>query len=297
MRTLILSLVLLLSCHLVDTQKGDTFYPSLKLKSVHQLIMTDTLNFDFSGIVQKDDSIFVVADKPWNTYIYSIAFNQDGWFVDAQRAITSTEKFDLEAIDFSDGNFYLANEYTGSVNLLVPGATEIQPIPINFDAHGLAPGTWKNAGWEGLAIDATKKTMYLTKERQPRFIIAVDMATWTIKEQFDIPQTESNDFSDAKFHKGHLYLLERNGNYVTKINPKTKKVLAKYHYRHIASHPKGKLYEPEKYGMAEALLLTENEIWIGIDNNGLDVSDYAQQAYRLKAKAPAILKFERPKDF
>lgn len=297
MRTLILGLAFLLSCHIADSQKDNGPYPTLKLRSVHQLIMTDTLNFDFSGIVQKDDSIFVVADKPWNTYIYSIAFNEEGWYINTKRTIASQEKFDLEAVDFSDGNFYLANEYTGSVNILTPEATDTKLLPINFEDHSLRPNTWKNAGWEGLAIDAKNKIMYLTKERQPRFILAVDMTNWMIKEQYDIPQTESNDFSDAKFQKGHLYLLERNGNYITKINPKTKEVVSKYHYRHVASHPKGKLYEPGKYGMAEALLLTDNEIWVGMDNNGLDVSNYAQEAFKLKAKAPAILKFERPKGF
>lgn len=297
MRILILCLAIQLSCGLVNSQKKEFAYTALNLKSVHQLLFTDSLNFDFSGIVLVDDSVYVIADKPWNTFIYSIAFNNQGWYINHQQVITSHERFDLEAIDYSNGVFYLANEKTGSINRVLRGETEIKTLPINFDEKELNPHQWKNAGWEGLTVDAENKIMYLTKEREPRIIVTVDMKTWKIKELFDIPQTESNDFADAKFQNGYLYLLERNGNFVTKVNPYTKAVVSKYHYKHIASHPAGKLYEPEKYGMAEALLLTENEIWIGIDNNGLNVSSHAEKTYQMKANAPAILKFERPKGF
>ena len=139
--------------------------------------------------------------------------------------------------------------------------------------------------------------MYLTKERQPRDIISVDMNTWKIIDRFDIPQNESNDFSDAKYENGHLYILERNGNYISKINIDSKEVVEKYHYKHVASHPEGKLFEPSKYGMAEALLLLDDEIWIGLDNNGLFVSQFAKETYQLKGNEPIILKFKRPKGF
>ncbi|MEO9964637.1 MAG: SdiA-regulated domain-containing protein [Reichenbachiella sp.] len=297
MRLIILSLVFILSCKSGNSEKGGKTYQALNLQSVHQFISTDSLNFDFSGIVQKDDSIYVVADKPWNTFIYSIEFDDQGWYVNHKRQIISQQRFDLEAIDFCEGKFFLANEYTGSVYMLNPGEINLQELDINFEEHNLNPGSWKNAGWEGLAIDSQNEIMYLTKERQPRIIIAVDMKSWKIQDQFNIPQTESNDFADAKFENGYLYLLERNGNYITKINPTTKEVITKYHYRHIASHPDGKLYEPEKYGMAEALLLTEQEIWVGLDNNGLEVSNHARKVYQLKSKEPVLLKFERPENF
>lgn len=297
MRTLTLSLTLFLSCGWGNYQKDKNPHLELKLISVHQLIKSDTLNFDFSGIAQKGDSIFVVADKPWNTFLYTIRFDENGWYADSSRTISSTERFDLEAIDHCDDYFYLANEFTGSINQLAPGATELKPLPINFQDFQLTPNTWGNAGWEGLAIDCDNQIMYLTKERQPRDIITVDMKNWTILDQFDIPQTESNDFSDAKYENGHLYLLERNGNYITKIDASTKNVIQKFHYKNVASHPNGKLYEPEKYGMAEALLLLENEIWIGLDNNGLNASDHARNTYNMTGNAPSILKFERPKGF
>ncbi|SMD33043.1 SdiA-regulated [Reichenbachiella faecimaris] len=297
MRTLILGLVLVLSCQWVSSPPHKNSYQELKLISVHQMIKSDTLNFDFSGITMQNDSIFIVADKPWNTFLYTLSFDNDGWYAIDSKVIASPERLDLEAIDHCDRIFYLANEYTGSISSLGPASSDLQTLSINFSDHQLRPDTWKNAGWEGLAIDCENQIMYLVKERQPRNIITVAMNTWKIIDQFDIPQTESNDFSDAKFENEHLYLLERNGNYVTKVNATTKKVVQKYHYKHVASHSNGKLYEPEKYGMAEALLLLENEIWIGLDNNGLGASHHAENMYQMKGTAPAILKFERPKGF
>ncbi|MEP2024872.1 MAG: SdiA-regulated domain-containing protein [Reichenbachiella sp.] len=297
MKTLTLGLVLLLSYRWAFNPKEENSYSELKLISVHQMIKSDTLNFDFSGITKKNDTIFIVADKPWNTYLYVPIFSDNSWTANEVRSITTPERLDLEAIDHCDGSMYLANEYTGTINVLKPNSNTLEIIPINFEDFKLYPETWKNAGWEGLAIDCDQQIMYLVKERQPRNIIAVDMNNWKIVDQFDIPQTESNDFSDAKFENGHLYMLERNGNYVTKVNTTTKQVVQKFHYKHVASHANGKLYEPEKYGMAEALLLHENEIWIGLDNNGLDASDHAKSTYQMKGNAPVILKFSRPKDF
>ncbi|MEP3389621.1 MAG: SdiA-regulated domain-containing protein [Reichenbachiella sp.] len=297
MRILTFSLVLLLSCHWINTPKAKNGHPKLELLSVHQLEKNDTLNFDFSGITQVGNSIYAVADKPWNTYLYSIMFTENSWSVDSARKILSSERLDLEAIDHCDGNFYLANEFTGSINLLQSKSDNLVQLSINFEDYQLKPETWKNAGWEGLTIDCENQVMYLVKERQPRNIIRVDMKNWQILEQFDIPQHDSNDFSDVKFQNGFLYLLERNGNFVTKVDIKQKKVLQKYHYKHIASHPNGKLYAREKYGMAEALLLLNDEIWIGLDNNGHEVSDHAIKTYQMRGNSPVILKFKRPKDF
>lgn len=296
MKTITLGLTLLLSCGLGIFQNHNGS-PELQLIAIHQLSKSDTLNFDFSGIVNLGEKIIAIADKPWNTFLYSISIDDKYWYADSAFTISSTERLDLEAIDYCDDKFYLANEYTGSISKIEPGSNQLSILPINFEENQLAPHTWKNAGWEGLAIDCPNQMMYIVKERQPRNIISVDMNTWTITDQFDIPQTESNDFSDTKYQNGHLYLLERNGNYITKLNLATKQVVQKYHYKHIASHPNGKLFEPEKYGMAEALLLLKDEIWIGLDNNGLEVSDHAKKTYGLSGNTPVILKFERPKGF
>ena len=49
--------------------------------------------------------------------------------------------------------------------------------------------------------------------------------------------------------------------------------------------------------MAEALLLTKDEIWIGLDNNGDEVTEHAKKTYQLQGREPVILKFKRPEGF
>ena len=118
-------------------------YQPLNLIAVYQLEPLDTLSFDFSGIVQKDDSIFVIADKPWNSYIYHINFTADSWHITDKKAIFANEELDLEAIDYCDQAYYLTNEFAGSIYVLRNNSVE--SINIDFSTLGYKPKTWGNA--------------------------------------------------------------------------------------------------------------------------------------------------------
>jgi hypothetical protein len=105
------------------------------------------------------------------------------------------------------------------------------------------------------------------------------------------------DISDLKFESGFLYILERNQNLITKMDVSKMQVVNKVSYKETCSHPEGKFYKGTPYGMAEALLLTPDEIWLGLDNNGLYFSDFATSTYGLTGNRPIILKFKRPEGF
>lgn len=298
MRTVLLTYCLLISKLLM----AQSSYEQLEMISMHQLEKEDTLRFDLSGIVEVDDRYFVISDKVWNRYIYEISIKEGSFSIIESFPFAAKFRLDLEAIDYSDGEFYIANEKNGGIyrlnkDELFAGKGQLELIDIPFEDRQLKQTEWGNAGWEGLAINGENQVLYLVKERQPRFILPYDNKTNQLLPEFDIPNTESNDFSDAKFENGFLYLLERNGNYVTKVDPITGKVIDKKYYGHICSHPDGKLFEPEKYGMAEALLLKQNEIWIGLDNNGIQASTHATNTYQIKGNNPVIIKFKRPKGF
>jgi hypothetical protein len=294
MNKFIISAIILLSGELTLSRCNSEYEP-LEMVAYGQLERFDTLNFDLSGIVKHDDTIYVVADKPWNSFLYQIEFDVDKWKILKHRRVTNFERLDLEAIDVCNNIYYLTNEFTGSVYQMRNDT--LTTLNIDFESIDQTPANWENAGLEAIAVDCENKRMYLVKERQPRLIFTVDMNSWKVIDQFDIPQTESIDFSDAKFDNGHLYVLERGGNYVTKINPETHEVVDKYHYKKEASFEQGKLYGPTKYGMGEALLITNNEIWIGWDNNGQTVTDHAKSTYGMKKNMPVIFKFKRPKGF
>ncbi|MGL1886067.1 MAG: SdiA-regulated domain-containing protein [Reichenbachiella sp.] len=272
-------------------------HSELELKELVQMTRMDDRQFDLSGIVEVDGKHYVIADKTWNHFIYEIAFTDTSFFVKNSIPITVDDKLDLEAIDYCAPNFYLSNECVGKHYQVSKEGGQLTSIDIDYSTNSHHPATWENAGWEGLAIDCENNIAYTLKERQPRIIFKIDLNTLEILDEFNIPETESNDFADAKFEKGFLYVLERNGNFITKIDIANKKVVDKVYYTHIASHPKGKLYSDEKYGMAEALLLKEDEIWIGLDNNDHEASQYGQDSFGIKGKGPVIIKFKRPKEF
>jgi DNA-binding beta-propeller fold protein YncE len=299
---LILALTLSLS---VNGQKSKTpLYPELELIGMSQLSPSYIPRFDLSGMVEVNGKILVVADKVENPYIYEIKWEGNYWYLTdsipirfTNNLITERSVIDLEAIDYHEGYYYIANEADHTV-LRVNKSGQVENFPLKFEEFSEDTRAWKrNASFEGIAIDSSRGILYLAKERDPRFIYEVDLKTGLIWHKFNFPETESADISDLKFTDGYLYVLERNGNYVTKIDPKTREVIAKVSYRNVCSDPKGKLYGPTPYGMAETLHITKNEIWIGLDNNGLEVTDLAKERFGLKGYHPVIIKFKRPKGF
>ena len=269
-------------------------FPELELNSLSQLDNYSDPAFEVSGLVKVNDKTYIVGDESKDNYLFEIEFKDTYWTVMDSIFLDIKEEVDLEAIDFCNGKFLVANEKCGRVIAKESGHNSVH-IPIDFKSEN--PRNWGNAGWESLAIDCENQTLYLAKERQPRQVYEIDLVSLKVITTFNIPETESNDFSDAKFENGYLYLLERNGNYIAKIDVKTKKVVQKVSYRKTCSHPEGKLYQEYKYGMAEALVLTESEIWIGLDNNRKKVSAFAEKTFGMTGSAPVILKFKRPSGF
>jgi hypothetical protein len=49
--------------------------------------------------------------------------------------------------------------------------------------------------------------------------------------------------------------------------------------------------------MAEAFILTPDEIWIGFDNNGDPVSEYGKSLGLKEGNETAIIIFKRPRGF
>ncbi len=286
-------LPLLFACQLIAQNR----YAELQLIDIKQLKENYGSRFDLSGIVKVSDKTYVVADKPYNNYIYEIKLNDNDWSIENTIEIGLLDQVDIEAIDHCNGNFYFTNEH-GNIIYEMNANQKIRIVKPYYKGKNIDIEHWKkNTGLESLAIDCENSIIYAAKERQARFIYTVDLKYNNIISKFNIPETESSDFADMKYENGYIYLLERNGNYITKVDVKTEQVIAKVSYKNTCSSPEGKLYEPSKYGMAEALLLTENEIWLGLDNNGLTVSENAAKKHSMKGSQPAILRFVRPVGF
>lgn len=273
---------------------GGSKFRELEFISISQLEIESGYNLEPSGIILFQSKLFIISDEDTDKYLYQIEIENEKWRVADSINLHTKNRVDLEAIDYCGEQIYLLSESSNSL-MVSDSSGKINEIAIDFGDE--EPLNWGNAGWEGMAVDCKNNLLYLIKERQPRKILRVNLTTRLVEDNFNIPETESNDFSDAKFENSFLYLLERNGNYVTKVNPKTHEVIDKVSYRETCNHKNGKLYEPYAYGMAEGLLLTKDEIWLALDNNNLNVSVHAKQQFGINGNTPVILKFNRPEGF
>ncbi len=290
----------LLICQFLDVADfplAQSSYEELELIEISQLKLSSSNRFDLSGLAIVDNKVYAVADKGWNNYIYEIINNGENWEISNTIRLGITEVIDIEGIDFCDEKFFLINEFGNKIYSLNKEG-QLAPQYIHYKGEDIDEAKWgRNAGLEAIAVNCHEQMVYVAKERQPRFILEIELGTGIIKNQFNIPEKDGNDFADIKYENGYLYVLERGGNLVTKIDVKNQQVVSKVSYEQSAFGSSGRLYAPSKFGMAEALVMTQNEIWIGIDNNGLNTSALAEKKFGINGNQPAILKFKRPKGF
>ena len=266
------------------------------MKAVKQLQTAEV--FDLSGITcWESDSCFVVSDK--RNAIYYL--DQATFTPSIYRSLDVPKKLDLEAIDHCDRTFYLAFEtnWNQVVEVLVTGYR----VLISEQA-----AKWKNKGIEAIALNCAERVLFFAKERQPAILFKVDLnekspEPYSIYTQ-ELTQDPKNDITDLKFISGaagnFLYVLKRYERVVERINLETGSVFARSFSQYVAnSEGEHVLYKVSKkerrYGLAEALLVTENEIWIGLDNNGKTINPDHPLAklYGLEGTAPVFLRLAR----
>lgn len=273
----------------------------VKKNAIMQLFTNSDKRFDLSGIVEYEEAIYVVADKDWDNHLYKLNKEQHSFKVEAIQDFCINGKIDFEGIDKCGSSFYLIEESKSDVYRFSLNDCKLEKINIAWDKAGVDYSDWGNKGFEGLAVDCDNNILYLAKERQDRRVYKVDLNSGEITEPFKLlinSNEEGYDIADLKFENDALYILERGHGLVTKIDFKTGQKRSVC-YQHIVLNNNQRLYENgnPKYGMAEALMLTENQIWIGLDNNGDKVSEYGKSIGLKEGKDPVILIFKRPEGF
>ncbi len=275
----------------------------LHLKSVNSIKQLNSSNekrFDLSGMVMHKNAIYVIADKEWNNHIYKLDTSETTFSVQTIQDLRLKEKIDIEGIDILGDDFCFIDEWDNEIYSVLQWASDVKKIVIPWKENSINRSKWGNKGFEGLAVDNENDVLYLAKERQPRRIFKVDLKTKQISEPFaELINSEKNgdDIADMKYENNSLYILERGNGLVTKINVKTNEKNS-LSFQHLVCKDGQRIYNNKhpEYGMAESLLLTKDEIWIGLDNNGDQVSEYGK-SLGLKGNKPVILICERPKDF
>jgi hypothetical protein len=138
------------------------------------------------------------------------------------------------------------------------------PVSQFFDASD------RNASFEGIAIGDGR--LYVANERSRAMIIVVDLATLKVVEHFTVwPQVTSLmgflHYSDLSWFEGKLWVLCRHHRAVLEVDPKTRKVLAEFHYQQLEDDLDYDKQLPT--GIMEGLAVTADAIWLVTDNNGL----------------------------
>lgn len=268
---------------------------------VKQLKSIGNKRFDLSGIAIYNNKVFVVADKKWNNRIYRVDTSFNTFTIKPIIPVCPDNKIDFEGIDVCGEQIYLIEEWYDNAYKLNPDSCNLEKLELKWEDYGIYRSGWGNKGLEGIAVDCANEILYLAKERQPRRLFEIDLKSGKITEPFKKlmeAQIAGDDISDMKFENGNLYILERGRGQVTRINTETKETLS-YSFQNIVLKDGKRIFDNRnsEYGMAEALLLTKNQIWIGIDNNGDRVSLYGKTLGLKENNNTVILIFERPEGF
>jgi len=277
---------------------------SLQLKTMYQ--PKYWYPFELSGLAKDNQgNVFVVNDE--NQRIFRLQHQKIKRAKFRGKANLSSIDKDWEGIDFQGDDCFVLSEKSSSIigknKKIRPNFKEYE----NQTGEDLMPEKWGNAGFEGFCFG--NKKLYFAKERtargvsDSRYILETDL-TGKILRKFTIPAKGSKnpDFADIKFEikdeKEYLYILERNFYFITRLDLATNETVS-YSFSKYAGNKKlentfYKTRHPE-YGMAEALLITKDEIWIGFDNNISPVNPENQyvQKYNLEGKQCTIMIFER----
>ncbi|BDD08805.1 hypothetical protein FUAX_12370 [Fulvitalea axinellae] len=268
----------------------------LKLITAKQLSGKLGKRFDLSGLAMYKGALVAVADKDDNRFVYRLIDEGETFQVHPWIALKYKGRLDLEGIETSGSHIYLINEKTSEV-LRASVDGDVKKVAVNYPSADIDVSSWGNAGLEGLAVSPDGKTLYLAKERQPRYILKVVAGTGKIVGKFNMGK--GHDFTGLTMDNSgrYLYALVRSGWRVIKYDLEQRKIVDEYSFEKSAVTDRRKMYEPYEYGMAEALVVTDDRILIGFDNNGTKVSKQAKKRYGFRGNAPSVLVFERPEGF
>ena len=281
---------------------------------------------ELSGAAIEDGQLLIVSDEPTDTAIfatpYPLKLSPPSGHKAARFALKPLielenlqdfrqSRLDLEGIAICPDTIYLANERAREIFAINRKTQKLSVVPLVFNHQAMAEGG-PNAGFEGVACDCQGNILYLAKERDPRRLLAFSLPDGRLLKEGDAavsdragqkviePKTGqglitiSPDFADLAFEAGFLYGLERNTHEIVKLDPKTFEPLARVSYFTYEVE----LYDTgEPYGTAELLVIKNDMILVGFDNNGTPLSSIARQKYGVEGPHGAIFQFKRPQGF
>ncbi|MCF8232619.1 MAG: SdiA-regulated domain-containing protein [Bacteroidales bacterium] len=295
MKTWILLLLMLTAINISGQGQNTRYYRMEKPLHIMEVVVSEE-RFDLSGICLKGDNWWVVADKPWNHFLYRVDTLNNQVVLETKTDVSVSGRMDLEGIDYAENGFFFCNERSSAVFKYHRG--EVTRLALEWDSIEFE--SWGNTGLEGIAFDSENQTIYLGKERQPQKIFKTKADGGKVREVLK-KLTSEHDFqiSDLKYDSSYLYVLDRKNYRVLKIDVSEQLLKAVLNYGNVMNHNGEKFYENTRYPMAEALMFDQNRLIIGLDNNSNNFNEknkWVKQA-NLEGNNPVIIIFERPQHF
>lgn len=276
---------------------------TLKLDKAWRLTPPKGERFDASGLLlQPDGELLTINDKAIGVHRIRLTEDKEdaaleqipNWFTQKQLAAFKQEKleyYDTEGIARDEqGRIYVCEEKNRWILRLNPKTETVERLDIDWAPVKEFFSKDDNASFEGIAVGGNR--LYVANERERGRIIAVDLATLKVIDNFTVGTTEpaARDvhYSDLAWHKGYLYALLREAYAVLRIDPKTRKVVAQFDYPNLELLPDHAYHRLYPVGIMEGLAVDDRYFWLVTDNNGYG---------RIKApqdRRPTLFRCKRP---
>jgi hypothetical protein len=264
--------------------------------------------FDASGLFLENSGA-LLTESDQSIGVYRIRFTPGSDSVDLERipdcftaaqlapfAREKSGRYDCEGVTEDDlGRIYLCEEADRWILRWDPRSNSVERLAIDWTHVKKYFSRDRNAAWEGIAIH--DGTLYVANERKQGRLIAVDLQTLKVTDDFVVRASRSlwwePHYSDLCCFDGALYALMREDHVILKINPATHRVLAEYNFagmeddRQVAYHK----IVPLVVGVMEGLAVDRDYFWLCTDNNGLSRKKYPGDT------RPTLFKCRRPDAF
>jgi hypothetical protein len=281
----------------------------LHAEQTWQMNLPNGQRFDASGLFLEDSGdLLTESDQQIGVYRVQFAPDSDSvnlrqipdCFTPRQLAPFAAEKwgrYDCEGVtEDSQGRIYLCEEGNRWILRWDPKTKTVERLDVDWSPVKKYFSDDRNAAWEGIAIHG--HTMYVANERKKGRLIAVDLNTLKVTDDFVVPASFSWWFWDAHYSDlywfgGALYALMREDHVILKIDPATHKVLAEYNFKAMENAPSAKYYNqfPVLVGVMEGLAVDKNYFWLCTDNNGEGRKKFPNDT------RPTLFKCRRPDAF
>lgn len=239
------------------------------------------IDFDFepSGLSWLGGRLLTVSDKHDDT-IFELVIEATRVVVRPYVRFVPPEDeprpFDFEGLTpDADGSLLLASEARHRV-LRVTAEGKASWATGSLQAIGAQAGLFRkrNAGLEGITL-LTNGHLLLAAERAPRGLIELERGAsgraeaWALDESAYAPPKGRNvDFADLAGAGTAVYALERNSHLVVRIERSGNRWLEReaWSFAEAENDPRY-AYEDQEYGLAEGLAITEERVYVVLDNN------------------------------